>query len=104
LIASVSARRYLSITNERYGLRRPPSLPKRAHAHPIDPIDDNGEQTVLYGMITGVGLLRVTVALALGESFGTEPTIGALLVGLAAVGYAAQRWSPRRWSPGGGHE
>lgn len=54
-----------------------------------DASNPNREQTVLYALIAAIGTIPVIIALRSGGVFGSEATIGLLMLALAIAGLLA---------------
>ena len=74
------------------------TAPTPGVARSPEPETDEGP---LLMVIAAVGLIRVVVAVATGEDFGAEPTIGLALVALALAGWWRGRVGRRRRDHGG---
>ena len=54
-----------------------------------DAPNQNREQTILYGLVAAIGMIPVIIALRHGGVFGSEATIGLLMLALAISGLLA---------------
>lgn len=74
------------------------AAPTPGLARSPEPETDDGPLLVV---LAAVGLIRVVVAVATGEAFGAEPTVGLLLIALAIAGWWRGRARRGRRDHGG---
>ncbi|MEO6774503.1 MAG: hypothetical protein ABI467_16035 [Kofleriaceae bacterium] len=64
-----------------------------------DAPNSNREQVILYALIAAIGVIPVIIALRQGGVFGSEATIGLVMLALAIVGLLAMWRIARKQRP-----
>jgi hypothetical protein len=53
---------------------------------PVADAEPAGDERAIYGVLTAVGAIPLAIAVASGECFGAEPTVGLVMFGFGIVG------------------